>query len=326
MQSIRQRLRGKLPFSDLTTSDRQMLLVCIGLAFVFWLILNLSQEYSIQKDVNLTYHVAPERVIAGDPPRNVPVQIEGRGWNLIWESIRGNVLDVEVDLAAESDMLVSSNLLQQQISRRLSSGDLRVESMGFESQRVLTTPRDGKRVPVVSMLKTRFAAGYFSPNGPHTLPDSITVSGSADALENIDNWPTENYTVQGVRDNNATTVPLVPAPAGLTLNYDEVTVIQQVEAFIEQQISVPITLQGATASDSSRVFPAFATVTVTIPQREYGLYKETDFRVEAEVVPLTSKDAHNTLPLTLTRVPESIKSVSFTPRAVEYYVYRRDNL
>ena len=118
----------------------------------------------------------------------------------------------------------------------------------------------------------------------------------------------------------------MPAPEGLTLSYDEVTVIQQVEAFIEQQISVPITLRGTSTSDSSRVFPAFATVTVTIPQREYGVYKETDFRVEADLVSLTSKQAHNTLPLTLTRVPETIKSVTFTPRAVEYYVYRRDDL
>ena len=265
MQSIRQRLRGKLPFSELTTGDRQMLLVCIGLAFVFWLILNLSQDYSIQKEVNLTYAVAAERVVAGEPPRSIPVEIEGRGWNLLWESLRGRVIDVEVDLQGEGDFLLSTNLLQQQISRRLSSGDLRVESMGFESQRVLTTPLDGKRVPVVSMLNTRFAAGYFSPNGPRTQPDSITISGAADALEAIDSWPTESYTVQGVRDNNATTVPLVPAPEGLTLSYDEVTVIQQVEAFIEQQISVPITLRGTSTSDSSRVFPAFATVTVTIP-------------------------------------------------------------
>ena len=51
----------------------------------------------------------------------------------------------------------------------------------------------------------------------------------------------------------------------------------------------------------------------------------TDFRVEADLSQMRTAGEDNTIPLTLTRVPESIKSVNFTPRAVEYYVYRNDN-
>ena len=324
MRSILQRLRHSLPLRDMAVTDRKVLLSCIGLALVFWLILNLSQEYEINKEVNLDYRVSPERVMAGSPPRQIPIQLTGRGWNLIWESVRGSSVDVTIDLADRTELLLSGNLLRQEISRQLSSGDLEVVSMGYESEQLLTTPRDGKRVPVEPRLTLQFVPGYFQPHALTILPDSVTVSGSADVLEGVTSWPTEPLTLEALKETTVTTVPLAAAPQGLTLNYQTVRVGVAVEAFIEQQLSVPITVTHAPASDSARVFPAAVTVTVTLPESEYGQYTESDFRVEADINQLQTANNQNTVPLMMTRVPESIKDVQFTPRAVEYYVYRRE--
>ncbi len=325
MRSILQRLTHRLPLRNMATTDRQMLLICMGLAFVFWLILNLSQEYEIGKDVRLSYVVSPERVIAGTPPQSVPVQVAGRGWNLIWESMRGRTLDVTIDVDDQQELLLSSNLLRQEISRQLSSGDVTVVSMGYESAQLLTTPRDGKRVPVVADVRATYVPGYFSPDRPTVLPDSITVNGSADALAEISGWPTQEVVLENLEQNTVVTAPLMQAPPGLTLNYQEVRIGLPVEAFIEQQLSVPIALDHAPPGDSVRVYPNNVTVTLTIPESEFGRYSMIDFRVEADLSQMRTAGKDNTIPLTLTRVPESIKSVSFAPRAVEYYVYRRDN-
>ena len=245
MRSILQRLTHSLPLRNMATTDRQMLLICIGLAFIFWLILNLSQEYEISKDVRLTYAVNPERVIAGTPPQTVPIQVAGRGWNLIWESFRGRVLEVTIDVADQQELLLSGNLLRQEIARRLSSGDLEVVSMGYESAQLLTTPREGKRVPVVADVRATYVAGYFSPSYPTIRPDSVTVNGSADALEEVVSWPTQEVVLENLEQNTVVTVPLREPPTGLTLNYEEVRVGVPVEAFIEQQLSVPIALDHA---------------------------------------------------------------------------------
>ena len=325
MRSILQRLTHSLPLRNMATTDRQVLLICMGLAFVFWLILNLSQEYEISKDVRLTYTVSPERVIAGTPPQSVPIQVAGRGWNLIWESFRGRTLEVTIDVADQQELLLSSNLLRQAVARRLSTGTLEVVSMGYESAQLLTTPREGKRVPVVADVRASYVPGYFSPGYPTIQPDSVTVNGSADALEEVASWPTEEVVLENLEQNTVVTVPLRQPPTGLTLNYEEVRVGVPVEAFIEQQLSVPIALDHAPPGDSVRVFPNNATVTLTIPESEFGRYSMTDFRVEADLSQMRTAGEDNTIPLTLTRVPESIKSVNFTPRAVEYYVYRNDN-
>lgn len=325
MRSILQRLTHSLPLRHMAASDRQVLLSCIGLAFVFWLILNLSQEYEIIKEVNLSYAVSPERVMAGTPPRQIPVQLSGRGWNLIWESIRGSGIEVTIDVGEETQLLLSGNLLRQEIARQLSSGDLEIVSMGYESSQLLTTPRDGKRVPVVADVRLNYEPGYFSPAPISLRPDSVTVNGSADALVELEAWYTQPVELDNLKENTVTTVALQAPPTGLTLNYETVSLGIPVEAFIEQQLRVPVSLRNAPATDSSRVFPSVVTVTATLPESEFGQYNESDFRVEADLNQLQTANNQNTVPLMLTRVPETIKDVQFTPRAVEYYVYRRDN-
>ncbi|MBB4077860.1 hypothetical protein GGR28_000461 [Lewinella aquimaris] len=308
----------------MATTDRQILLICIGLAFVFWLILNLSQDYEINKEVDISYVVSPDRVVAGTPPRTVGVQVRGRGWNLIWETLRGRRIGVDIDLQNQTELLLTGNLLQQQISRQLSSGDLEVDNLNYDAQRILTTPRDGKRVPVVSKIKVNFRPGYFASGNVLIEPDSITVSGSTDDLMEISSWPTEALVLENVEQDQLVSVPLQTPEEGLTINYGEVSVAVPVDAFIEQQIEVPVMLRNAPPADSSRVFPNVVTVTVTIPQSQYGLYNASDFRVEADLTGIRISENHNSLPLTLTRVPESIRGVNFAPKAVEYYVYRRE--
>ena len=323
MRFTLQKLKDSIPLRNMATTDRQILLFCFGLAFIFWLILNLSQSYEISKTVNLEYSVSPDRAIAGQPPRSIPVQIRGRGWNLIMESLRGSTLNVLLDVADEEQYLLSGTVLDQAISRQLSSGDLEVENIGYEPQRILTTPRDGKRVPVISRIETFFEAGYALVGDIELIPDSVTVSGSIDELDEVTEWPTAALTLEQLKDNLKTTVPLKVAPDGLELNYTSVDVNLEVQPFIEQKFRVPIELFNTPQVDSSRVFPAFATVTATLPQNEYGRLRASDFRVEADVSRLQTADGMNTVPVMLSRVPSGVRDVDFAPKAVEFYVYTK---
>ena len=325
MPSILQRLKSKLPLTDMATSDRQVLLFCIGLALIFWVILNLSQDYEITREIKLNYSVVPERVIAGTPPTTVTAQIAGRGWDLLWESLRGSKLDVTVDVGDAPDLQLTTSLLRQQISRQLSSGDLEVEGMDYESRPILTTPREGKRVPVVSRVTTTFVSGYFAPGGLRFQPDSVTVNGATDVLEEITEWPTAAISVKRLKDPYVTSVALEEPPPGIELSQTSVMAEIDVDAFIEQQHRVPVTLINAPASDSARVFPEAVTVTVTLSRSAYGNFKPSDFRIEADIANMQRADDHNSLPLKLARVPDDIRSISFTPRAVEYYVYRKED-
>lgn len=319
--SILRRIRNRLPLPSISTNDRQVLIVCIILSFVFWLILNLSQTYSITKEVRLTYLINPDRVLAGSPPRNMPVVISGEGWNLLLESFRGKTIDVEIDMFGESNYQLTAAELSREIRRRLSSGALEIRELAYESQRVLTTPLTGKTVPVVAHVRVDYAPGYFSPDVVRVFPDSVTVSGATDELESVVVWPTEPLLLDDVDQEVDVTVGLQRPPEGFTLNYEEVRISFNVQAFIERTFRVPLTLINAPVGDSLRVFPDFVTVTASLPQAAYTEFSQQDFTVEVDLNRMITTAGGNTLPVALTRVPEALHDVRYSPRSVEYYIY-----
>ncbi len=83
MQSILRTLLSKNPLKEMAETDRKVLAICLGAAFVFWLILNLSRNYTINRQVPIGYLVDSERVLVGRMPELLDATITGSGWNLL---------------------------------------------------------------------------------------------------------------------------------------------------------------------------------------------------------------------------------------------------
>lgn len=324
MRSTLRRLRLDNPIRQMAVSDRNVLALCIGAAFIFWLILNLSQEYDITKEVAVSYTVDPERVVVGEPPRSLPVQITGRGWNLIWENLRGNIIPVEIDLEGEVPYSLTSSRLQSEITRNLSSTGLGIKNLTYEAQTILTSPREGKKVPIRSDLNLVFAGGYQASETIAFTPDSVLVSGSIDALAEIDSWPTASTTIEDIEEDISTTVELATPSSGIALSRTTVEVEIPVGVYIERRITVPVEVFPAPESGTSRVFPSEVELRVTLPQDNYRRYDATDFRVIADLRQMQTSDNQNTVPLVLTDSPHGVNTVTFEPRAAEYYIYRQN--
>ena len=178
------------PWQEMAETDRKVFAICVTAAFVFWLILNLSQDYTVRREVQLDYLVDPERVLVGAMPGQIETDVTGSGWALIWEGIRPGALPVEIDVREQTDNRLTRPELEQQIQRRLSSGDLTVSYMDFESIPILTTPLGGKRVPIVPMINVETAPGFIIVDSLYLSPDSVTINAANDVLDEIEYWET----------------------------------------------------------------------------------------------------------------------------------------
>jgi len=303
-------------------TDRKVLAICMTAAFVFWLILNLSQEYSIRRDVTLEYVVDPERVLVGRMPEVLEADVSGPGWNLFWESIVPGPLPVVVDLRNRDNLRLTDAELRQQVQRRLTSGALSVDNLGFESVTILTTPKEGKRVPVRSEVTLEFANGFLAINEPLIEPDSITVSGATDILEEITHWPTEVLDLKEVNNSIRRIVSLATPEEGLTLSRKEISFTLPVEAFIQKRIEVPVTVINAPAANDYRITPSSVNLRVSVPQTAYERISAGDFRLVADLENLRNEDGRNSVPIILQEQPGEVLSVFFEPRSVEYYLIR----
>ncbi len=321
MLSTLRKLLTNNPLGQMAQPDRKILAICLGAALVFWLILNLSREYAITRSIEVTYFVDPERVLVGRMPADIEAKVTGNGWNLIWESLRPGDLPINIDLRTRENLRLTSTDLEREINRKLSSGKLTATLPGFESLPILTTPKEGKRVPVVSQISLDFAPGYFSPNGPDITPDSITLNGATDALEEITEWPTLPLSLKNISQpiyNEL--VGLAEPKEGVTLSRPEVEFSLSTEAFIQETITVPVTIDNAPRNQRIEYSPKTVDLRISLPQSAYGSFRPEDFLLVADLAAYAASTASNTVPLTLQRRPLSVIGVVFEPGVVEYYL------
>jgi YbbR domain-containing protein len=253
-------------------------------------------------------------------PEQLEAKITGNGWNLIWESMRPGTLPVEVDVRNRDNLRLTSTDLLRQISRKLSSSKLTPELPGFESEPILTTPKEGKRVPVVSSIQLQFAEGHMVLDAPVITPDSITITGATDALEGITAWPTSSLNLEDVNEDIDQVVGLEPSTEGLVLSRQEVRIQLDVEAFIQETITVPVTVENAPVGQAYEYSPKEVDLILSLPQRAFGSYRAADFLMVADLSGHAIGNSHNTVPLTLVRKPTSVVGARFLPRVVEYYL------
>ena len=64
-------------------TDRAILMICISIAFVFWLMTKLSYSYKDSIVVNLEYQIPDNKVFTNPPAQHLEVDIEGKGWDLL---------------------------------------------------------------------------------------------------------------------------------------------------------------------------------------------------------------------------------------------------
>lgn len=324
MLSTLRKLLNKNPLREISETDRKVLLICISAAFVFWLILNLSQNYSIRRTVDINYLVDQERTVSKDEEQPVPssqgIVIDGQGWDLMWESFRFNNMVVELDLRGKKSLVVTRSDLQNRIQRKLSSGELKINNLDFSRLEIFTTPKEGKRVPVASLVITEFSDGYLATKAIQFTPDSVTISGSADALALIYEWPTEEITIEDVEQNLRQTVGLKLAENGLTVSRASVLLDLPVEAFIQRKIEVPVTVINAPEVDSFQVIPEMVTLIVSLPQSSYNSVRASEFSLVADLGNIRNQYGKNSVPLLLARQPATVIGVSREVRSVEYYL------
>jgi len=254
-------------------------------------------------------------------PSQLEATVSGNGWNLIWESLRPGPLPASIDVRnREDNPRLSATDLERQLSRKLSSNKLTVSLPGFESISILTTPKEGKRVPVVSRVSPNFADGHLALASPAIRPDSITISGATDALEEINEWPTEVVELENLSRPVAQVVNLEAPPAGITLSRKEVSYALKVEAFIQDVITVPVSLENVPGGKQYEYAPKTIDLKISLPQSAYAAFRPEDFKAVADLTGQSAGASHNSVPIMINRKPEAVVGVRFSPRVVEYYL------
>ncbi len=180
--------------------------LCVLGSALIWFLLTMSDTHTAELRVHTEIEsLPPGQALVVPPPREVRVEVEGEGFELLplfFEplSIFVPASDGRVDLA---DVLprLPGGVTQRNVTPRY---------LYLETDRLVE-----KKLPVAIRAHFEMPATYGLTSPLRSFPDSVTVSGAARVVEALRVWPTEATRFRDVRDTLRVELPLSDTLRGL---------------------------------------------------------------------------------------------------------------
>ncbi len=299
--------------------DRAVLMICMGIALVFWLLVKLSQIYATEKRVEFDFEVPQDQAFRIAPPNDMRVEVEGTGWNLMFDYFSHPTIRLTFDMRARQRLELNRSQLRNEIQQRLSSRDLRIVDLNYENVLLLLEKKIEKRVPVKLNLKLSLAPEYHLRDSVAPQPDSVTLTGPSSQVSILERWPTDSLSLRNLKNSQTPSIPLQKPPREIQLSQKRVEAIIRVEPYTEKTVFVPVQVRNA--PDSFKIFPPRVKVTCVVGLSSYNEIDSSDFELEADMADVAINEKRkSTVALSLIRQPEFVKRVSYSPKFVEFFI------
>lgn len=302
--------------------DRTILLICIGLAFFFWLLVKLSKDYKSEVVAVATYALPDDLTFTKIPPEKIRVSVIGSGWNLVYQHFISGAPKLAFDLSDRQIFDINRTELEQELSQHISQ-DLTILSLSHDELELNLETKVVRKVPLDFSPKVSFATGFYLLDSIRLYPDSVTVAGPASLVDSVTHWHTESFEVKNLKSSLTTDLALIPSrKAEIKIDPPTVELQIPVEQLTEKSFFVPVTVQNA-PFDSLQIFPNKIRINTIMGLSHYNKVKPSEFEIVADLRNITQNTEENSIPITLTKQSELSRSVHFSPKSVEFVIIEK---
>jgi hypothetical protein len=301
--------------------DRAILMICMSIALVFWLLVKLSQVYRTQKEVHFSFVLPENRAFVSMPPSDVKAEIEGTGWDLTFEFFANPTSSLFYVLENENSVTLSRGQLRTDILQSFSSSGVKIVEVNYDNIQINLEEKVSKTVPVRLAGRFSFAPEYHLIDKINLQPDSVTVSGPASMVGLVTTWETDSLILRDIQTTITTSVRLKEPPREMELSITKVAVVIPIEQFTEKSLFVPLIIKNP-PDDSIRIFPYRVKLNCVVGLSQYNLIEMDDFVMEVDLKGVSLHEGKNTVPIVLTKKPDFVKNVTFSPKSAEFFILK----
>lgn len=244
------------------------ILVTVALAFLLWFVVNLNRSYTVDIKVPLTLgQVSSNRALAQALPKYVTASVSGEGWYLL--SVYRDPSPIFIEVSDEQ-----VNLFEQVRRQFQTTSKLRVQKVDPLYLRLRLEEKVTKKVPVFARIETKFAPQYNFLTSPTIKPDSVTITGAASIVDDINYWLTDSLTINKIDESFSLEIPLKKAGPLITLSEQGVEFTAEAAQFTEGSVIVPVELRDASVGQNVIFSPKEIEITYLVPIHEFPVIKE----------------------------------------------------
>ncbi len=296
--------------------ERAILLICMGIALLFWLFVKLSKTYQTSRMVSLEYRLPMGMQFQDPPPSGLETTFSGTGWDLLSNYLFRRNPKVIFDLPAMMRQEIERPEIISKIEESIS---IDVVDLSRNYLFFLLDSTDSKTVKIELDADISFSPDFSYRDSIRLSPDSVTIYGTASLLQKISSIKTESFVLKNLEADVRKELKVVnPKPDLLRLSDDRAEVFVPVEQFTEKTFKIPILMVNT--RDSIAIVPSTAEIKCVVGLNRYDELYESDFVIEADFENVYNLRQQNTVPLTLISRPVWVRSVEFFPKSVEYLI------
>lgn len=305
--------------------------LCVVVAGFLWVLTALTRPYKVLVDFEVTYQNANSfGVKDGNLPRQVSIELEDYGYNIVGYRFRNQAHTINVDFNnyrifrnyRRNESYILLNYKPEIIARQLSN-EAKVLKVEPDTLFVSATERAGKKVPVVLKTEFIFKKQYMLAGDIAVTPDSITINGPKSQIERIDYVETEVLSkdeieapfedrVKIARNGFGSEVQMSPNSVGIKVDVQE---------FTEGTLEVPIDQVNLPPGVKVVLIPDKAIVKYRVPLSYYAGISVNDFKVQADCRNVLTQTADH-IKLTIAKKPKQASSVIIIDDRVRYLIKR----
>ena len=315
--SLRKSIDGFLTKTGLK-EDRGVLITCIALSLFFWILVKLSKNYTTSKEVRFSYSLPTDKAFSAYPTQSYEVDIQGTGWDLIYEYFSGNQVRLNYDLSNPENLVFNQMRLRNDIRKEFSSQDISLASFNYDGFQIQLEERTEKKVPIDLVVSLSFAPQYHLRDSLLLLPDSVLLSGPQSFVDTIYNWPTELLKLDQLKQSVDREVSLIKPPPETQISLQSIKVAVAVEQYTEKILEVGVEIVNT--EDSLRVFPDKIELTCVVGLSKYNDLTADSFLLTADFAKAPISKIKNTIPLQLAYKPSFVESVFYRPKSVSFFI------
>ena len=292
-------------------------MLCISIAFVFWLFTKLSYPYRSRQTFELRYQIPPHLSLAQSPPQEVQVLIEAAGWDLLqlcWQRRQRRInINLHNSPNSEQRLNLAPSIAEQLPFARLLN--LQPEYLDLQLEDTLS-----KELPIFLDNQLQIAKDYLILGPVQTNPSSVRVFGPQTAVQNLRACTLELQQPETLNRSLRWQQNLKPHP-NINLQYQpqNIECYARIEQVTEKKLEIPLQIRNLPPDLPFLLLTTKIELTCLVSLRRYDQLQADAFQAEVDFQDFDLLQ-HRNIRIKLSKIPDFAYQIHFYPKTAEYII------
>ncbi len=308
-------------------NDRLIFIICLLIATLFWLLIKLSDDYSVDYRFRINHENPPPSLrLTAAIDTIIDVRFTARGFTILKMNIFNDMENMNVDLNEfvidhREGVLYSINTkkIRENISEWANISENNV-TLSMDELRFHMEKTGEKVIEIYPKYNISFTKQFDLYNNVSTSPDKVKVFGPQRILDTLTGIFTKNLMLVDISTDQDVEIELDnPAPGLLTFDESIVKMFFEVEKFTESELNVPVNLSNLKYTINT--FPSHVKVFYRVAQKDFNKVRPHQFNIYPVVDNMDILHAHK-LPLKVSKHPDFVRNIRVVPTEVEFLIIK----